>query len=510
MTEPEAALPSGAWRRIDPAKVRLWAVLVPLHIGAFLVLYFGTLGFLQHAYADAGAEAARQRLDQAVREMPFFAPAASERANPHIFGHLLIAHAPIGLRIYGRTGEPIGARNVSADPDDAARVKEFLVASSRPSEVWVERREGRELVRGLHRMVADQGCTPCHAAGETLGAAAMRIDYTEPLAELRGDLRLRVGALLGTWIVLVGAVSMAVQRSARRSAARLEAELTAAATGRPAGAGRHGPLMLDPVTAEVYDGLRRYLAKQRHREAEVASQLERVDQLASLGQLAAGLAHEIKNPLAGIQGALEVLRDDTPESPVRSIYEEMLAELKRVHQILEQLLTSARPAPVRLAATDVGRLLEDIAGLLRPALRRRQVELRVEVPAGLPAAQLDAAKMRQVLVNLIQNAGEAVDPGGHVVARAGRFPAGGGLILTVEDDGPGIPADARERIFQPFYTTKFSGTGLGLAITRSLIEQHGGRIEVDSEPGRGTTFYVVLPERAAPGAIEAPAGGAAE
>jgi signal transduction histidine kinase len=495
-------------RRIDPAKLRLWAVLVPLHVGAFLTLYFGTLHFLESAYADAGAEAARQRLDQAVREMPFFAPASSQRANPHIFGHLLVAHSPIGLRLYGRGGDPIGSRNLSADPDDVARVREFLATSRTGSRVWIEHEGDRDLVRGVHRVVADASCTPCHVAGETLGAAAMRIDYTEPLGTLRGDLRLRVGALFGTWILLVGAVTFAVQRSARRSAARIEAELAAAASGRSSGSVETAPLVLDAVTAKVYDGLRRYLEKQRHHEAEVASRLERVDQLASLGQLAAGLAHEIKNPLAGIQGALEVLRDETGEAQVRGLYEEMLGELRRVHQILEQLLDSARPAPLRLATTDIERLLEDTAALLKPALKRRRIELAIEVPAGLPPARLDAAKMRQVLVNLIQNAAEAVSEGGHVTVRASPFPDDAGVILAVVDDGPGIAADVRERLFQPFFTTKFTGTGLGLAITRSLVEQHRGRIEVDSEPGRGSTFYVVLPEQpaAAAGAVGAANG----
>jgi signal transduction histidine kinase len=100
-----------------------------------------------------------------------------------------------------------------------------------------------------------------------------------------------------------------------------------------------------------------------------------------------------------------------------------------------------------------------------------------------------------VLVNLIQNAAEAMKNGGHVAVRASRFPDGGGVILAVADDGPGIPDADHERIFQPFFTTKFTGTGLGLAITRSLVEQHGGRIDLDSEPGRGTTFFVVLPDR---------------
>ena len=103
------------------------------------------------------------------------------------------------------------------------------------------------------------------------------------------------------------------------------------------------------------------------------------------------------------------------------------------------------------------------------------------------------AKIRQVLINLISNAGEAIEEGGRVVVKAGPFPDGEGLILTVADDGPGIPEEDQKRIFEPFFTTKFSGTGLGLAISRRLVEQHGGRLQVESAPGEGTTFFIILP-----------------
>jgi two-component system, sporulation sensor kinase E len=176
----------------------------------------------------------------------------------------------------------------------------------------------------------------------------------------------------------------------------------------------------------------------------------------------------------------------------------MLDELKRVNGILQQLLESGRPAPLRTVPTDLGKLLADTAELMGPSLRRHRVELKIEIAEGLPEARLDAAKIRQVLVNLIQNAAEAMKSGGHVSVRASRFPEGGGVVIAVVDDGPGMTESVRERIFQPFFTTKFTGTGLGLAITRSLVEQHGGRIDVDSELGRGTTFFVMLPDRDAP------------
>jgi signal transduction histidine kinase len=326
----------------------------------------------------------------------------------------------------------------------------------------------------------------------------MRADFTEPLAEIRSIMGWRIGWLLAAWVTLIAGVTLLVQRTVRRSAARLGEELEAAAAGGGAGAAiaaRASQLPLDPVTAEVHRALRDLLQRQRQREADVSVRLARVDQLASLGQLAAGLAHEIKNPLAGIQGALEVLHDDSAEPETVRIYEEMLGELKRVNAIIYRLLEAGRPAPLRLAQTDLAKLLDETSELLRPSLKRRQVELVTEAAANLPQVRIDAGRIRQTLVNLIQNAAEAMpESGGRIAVRASGFPAEKAVVIAVEDNGPGIAPDHLARIFEPFFTTKFTGTGLGLAISKSLVEKHGGRIEVTSEVGRGTSFLLILPD----------------
>jgi signal transduction histidine kinase len=130
---------------------------------------------------------------------------------------------------------------------------------------------------------------------------------------------------------------------------------------------------------------------------------------------------------------------------------------------------------------------------MAPGLRRQNVALELDLSEGPLEAQIDGSKIRQVLLNLIQNAAEAMEDGGTVTVRASDFPEGGGIVLAVQDDGPGIPPDQLKRVFEPFFSTKFSGTGLGLAIARSLVEQHGGTLQVDSEVGKGTNFYLILP-----------------
>jgi hypothetical protein len=507
-TASDAEPPARPWRRIDPARLRFWGVLVPIHALAFGALYFGTLQLVDRAWTEAGATAARFRLEQAVHDLPTLVASSRAGSNPHVFAHLLAAHQPIGLRLYRGDGTPLGAGNVSTDGEEKRRVADYLREGSGVSTVWVESgADRRHWVRGLVPLTAEGPCATCHIAGSRLGIASMKVDFTAQYDEIRRLLGRRVTWLLGAWVALIAGVTMLVQRSVRRSAARLRAELAAVSAGVP-GPPRAAHLPLDPVAAEVHRNVRDFLARQRARESEVASRLARADQLAGLGQLAAGLAHEIKNPLAGIQGALELLRDEAKDESTRHLHDEMLGELKRVHGILQRLLESGRPAPLRPARLDVGRLLADVAELLAPSLRRRRVELAVATAEALPAIHADAAKLRQVLVNLIQNAAEAMaENGGHVTVRASGLDGGAGdpvradapaVVIAVEDDGPGIPPELATSLFLPFFTTKFSGTGLGLSISKSLIEQHGGRIEVDSIPGRGTTFLIFLPERPPP------------
>jgi len=495
-----AAWPARLRRLFTPSRLRFWGVVLPIHVAAFATIAFGTYRLLERAYVQAGATAARLQLDQAIAELPFLVQSARAGRNPHVFEHLLAAHQPIGLRLYRADGSPLGSRNISPDAAELLTVSEFRDGTHDKPQAWVDQEGAVYWVRGVMALDAGPGCSPCHQTGETLGYATMKLDFTDEIHEIGHLLFRRVGALLAAWLALIGLVAVAVQRTVKRSARRLEADLAAAssgAAGRPADA--VPALPLDPVAAEIHRSLREFLARQHEREVLVADRMAHADQLASLGQLAAGLAHEIKNPLAGIQGAIELLHDETTDASTRGLYGEMLGELKRVHEILRRLLESGRPAPLRLATTDFAKLFADLGELLTPSLRRQRVELRFETGEALPAVRIDAAKLRQVLINLVQNAAEAMgEGGGHIVVRASGFAAEHAVVLAVEDDGPGIALADQARLFEPFFSTKFSGTGLGLAISKTLVEQHGGRIEVDSEPGRGTRFLIVLPESPPP------------
>jgi signal transduction histidine kinase len=374
-------------------------------------------------------------------------------------------------------------------------LRSFLF-SDETRRIWLSEEGKRQAIRGVQKVVAEPRCAECHEQGAPLAIASMTVDLTTILGRIREHSRRNLALLIIAWAGLLGLTTAIVRRSAQRSARRLEAELEAAEAGAD-GENSTAELILDPAAAELHDSLRRLLQRQRKHRAEVASRLAHTDQLASLGRLAAGLAHEIKNPLAGIHGALEILRKDSDDPATSMLYDDMLEELKRVNHTLQLLLESARPRPPRLVPTDVATLVEEAVRLLRPGLRRQKIELSYEIASDLPPASIDGGKIRQVLINLIQNAAEAMEGEGSILVRAGGFPnRGDGVILAVEDDGPGISDESQRKIFEPFFTTKFTGTGLGLAIARSLVEQHGGSLQVESESGKGSTFYILLPEAA--------------
>ena len=219
--------------------------------------------------------------------------------------------------------------------------------------------------------------------------------------------------------------------------------------------------------------------------------MRRADRLAVVGVLAAGLAHEIRNPLAAMCGSIELLR----LSPKLGRQEKRLMEVvggegERLEALLKDFLAFAKPASPQLAAVEAGPLVEETADVFRREAALKGISVSVEVD---PAVWLsvDANQIKSVLWNLLGNARDATDAGGRIAVKLRR--QAGQALLEVEDSGQGISAEDLPRIFDPFFTTKTGGTGLGLAIVHRVVEGHGGRIAVRSEPGRGSTFSVSLP-----------------
>ncbi|HKQ60424.1 MAG TPA: ATP-binding protein [Candidatus Polarisedimenticolaceae bacterium] len=223
---------------------------------------------------------------------------------------------------------------------------------------------------------------------------------------------------------------------------------------------------------------------------EAEEELRRQEGLARLGQMAAVVAHEVRNPLAGISGAVEIIGSRLPpDSKDRPIIGEILQRIQVLNRRVQDLLEFARPRPPRLVAVQLQALLETTAQLL--ARDAEFADVAVEVSGPDAVLQADPGLLQGILLNLLLNGAQAMNGQGRI--QVDVVPADGRCRIDVRDAGPGIPAELRDQVFEPFFTTKTRGTGLGLAIAKRLIEAHGGEIAVRCPPEGGTVFSVTLP-----------------
>jgi signal transduction histidine kinase len=230
------------------------------------------------------------------------------------------------------------------------------------------------------------------------------------------------------------------------------------------------------------------------------------DRLASLGEMAAGIAHELKNPLAGIEVMAGLLRRQVPDSAAaQSLLADILAEAKLANAIVVEMLEFVRPIRLQLEKTDLNDVLHQALTLAENKTPRGEVSVAMHIAPGLPAIDGDPLRLCQVFTNLLTNAFEALngrgridvtaalDPEGHHEPGNDAHPPMPTVIVDVADDGPGVATEVRDRLFDPFFTTKPQGSGLGLPIVRKIVDAHDGRIDFASRPGHGTRFRVTLP-----------------
>ena len=237
-------------------------------------------------------------------------------------------------------------------------------------------------------------------------------------------------------------------------------------------------LILEDVTARV----------------RLEEQLQHSDKMASIGLLAAGVAHEVNTPLAGISSYTQILRGQTgPDDPRAPILEKIEKQTFRAAKIINHLLNFSRSGSAEFESLDVNRLLSDVLSLLEHQLDRSRIVLRKELAPGLPPVRGNENRLQQVFFNLILNARDAMPAGGWLTLSTEAD--GDTVIVQVKDTGHGITREDVKRIYDPFFTTKSTsrGTGLGLSVSYGIVQEHGGAIFVDSTPGKGTNFQVALP-----------------
>ena len=223
------------------------------------------------------------------------------------------------------------------------------------------------------------------------------------------------------------------------------------------------------------------------------TQMSRAEHLATLGELAAGLAHEIRNPLAGIAGVIEIIGRDLPkESPARKVLKDVRTEVAHINRIVSDLLEIARPRAPVFSGFDVVATAEQALLFAREQAMAKSVSLDLLKDGPLPPVKHDSGQIQQVFLNLLLNAIQACEEKGSVKVEFGQDEES--VWVAVTDTGRGISPETLPNIFRPFFTTKGNGTGLGLPLAKRVVEDHDGRIEVESWPGKGSRFVVYLPK----------------
>jgi signal transduction histidine kinase len=228
--------------------------------------------------------------------------------------------------------------------------------------------------------------------------------------------------------------------------------------------------------------------------AQNMEKLRRAERLSAVAQLSASLAHEIRNPLAGISGAAGILkRGNANPDNVQACLEIIDKESQRLNKLLTNFLEFARPRTPRMQPTDLASVIDSVLRLAQSSHETRMVTFDRSIAPNLPEVACDSEQIKQVLLNLVINAAQATGSG---VVNLRVWSDSGCAWIAVRDSGTGIPPEQQDRIFEPFFTTKENGTGLGLAIAAKIMEQHGGHLTANNVPGKGLTMLMQLPVRA--------------
>ena len=233
------------------------------------------------------------------------------------------------------------------------------------------------------------------------------------------------------------------------------------------------------------------LFKERLRQNE---RMFRAEQLATMGQFAAGIAHELRNPLTAIRSTIQYLENEfEQDTDQRKLAHDILDEVDRLNNIVGNLLSLARPAESNPEEIDICREIERCVNFIETKARSQNIKLQMDFEQDLPKLRFDQAELRQVLLNVMMNGLQSMPEGGLLLIKASRIAGSDRMLIQVGDEGPGIPADLRHKVFDPFFTTKAGGTGLGLAICNSIVKRYNGEIWIEQTKGGGTEVKISLP-----------------
>jgi hypothetical protein len=478
----------------------LFAATLAAMVGAAVQLYGADMEGAQHERAELFAANVAAGLTNAML-------LGQPRQVPQLL-EVVIAHRPdiesISLL------RPDGRAVYSTDPAIIGTTPWVSVSRFERPAVVESPKGNRATYAVVHPILNGESCAGCHGRESRVnGWLDLRLTRGPVLAA-----KLRLAKTLGVsaaaaLVCLILIAWWLVGREGVQPLQRLVSAMSRAESGDLGARADEGRSDELGVAARGFDAT---LAALRRSQAELEAFYEermlRADRFAAVGEMATGLAHEIKNPLAGLSGALELLAEDVASDPAQSdLVGDMRHQVTRLTHTMESLLSFARPPKARLRSTDVNASLERVLFLIRQQCRGGSVDVQAALAPGLPPVLADPSQLEQVFLNVCLNACQAMNgEGGTLTVRS--LASDGRVAVEVEDTGPGIPEQLRQHLFKPFFTTKRQGNGLGLAISARIVAEHGGHIGYRCPDGRGTVFTVAL-QPARPGTERAAAEHAA-
>jgi len=545
------AVAQRVWRRLGGSlSARLIAMLVLVVVIIFTLLGYANIRLHRQHLETASLQSAERVSDVIKRSTTFYMLRNDRKGLYHTISTMAGEPGILRIRIFdqdGRISFSTSGGEVNSYVDKRAEAcygchaqAEPLTRLDRPDRFRIYRASTGRVLAIINPIENEAACSnaACHAHPadqKILGVLDTSVSLAAADASLAESTRLMlvytvlavvvISLLTGTFVLRLVHRPVQVLKSGTEELARGDLGYQIAVESRDelgdlANSFNIMSLQLRAAHEEITSWARTLEARVEDKTNELKRAHEhmlQVEKMASIGKMAAVVAHEINNPLSGILTYAKLLKkwvqrvegDETKRQEIRECLDLVESESRRCGDLVKNLLMFSRTAPMNLAWSDVNQVVERCIRLVQHQLDLGNVQLQLQMAGNLPLLHCDPAQVEQVLLALVMNAIDAMPRGGNLLLRTRSLPQSRQIEVQVRDDGVGIAPDLLPRLFEPFLTTKETGkgVGLGLAISKTIVERHGGVIEVESQPGRGTTFYIFLPVEA--GAMPAEAQGAA-
>ncbi|SHJ11875.1 hypothetical protein SAMN02745165_01623 [Malonomonas rubra DSM 5091] len=403
----------------------------------------------------------------------------------------------LAVQIFG----PQGTILRSARPEElgtAINQRNFDLFQSGNLEGYFETEDGERAITKLLPIMSDGRCVECHGEkGGVIGVLNLDFSLLNMYDQLRTTSETFIVSTLVNLIALTAGIALIMTRLLRRPLRQISKGMAKVEAGDLS---VRMPERANDEVGQLMSGFNSMVRNLENAQTELQQyhyqQMERADRLASIGEMAAGLAHEIKNPLAGIGGAIDVLADDyEKDDPRREVMSQIQKQISRLNRTVTDLLYFGKPGEPEFNYVDMNNLLKQTQLFISQHPEAKNINWIEELTRDLPLVWADQKQLQQVLLNLMINGLQAMSGGGVMTVQTEHVELEGRdwVKVDISDTGPGIPQDQLNKIFTPFFTSKTEGTGLGLPICRQLMVRNGGKLSVTSEQGKGACFTLLLP-----------------